>query len=174
MLWFPEHEGNKIGRLDPSTGEIREYVIPTPGSGPADVAIAADGAVWFTELDADKVGRLDPASGTIREFAIPAARTGQKQGPAILAHGPDGAIWFTHMYGNRIGRIDSKALTITAFRLPAAPARARDQSRPDADDDRAVATVGEGPAAIVRGPDDTLWYTASYGNKVGRYEARVP
>ena len=170
-LWFPEHEGNKIGRLDPVTGEIREFPIPTIASGPADIAFAPDGSVWFTELDGGKIGRLDPATGGIREFPLANARTTRTSGPAILAWGPDGALWFTEMYGNRLGRIDTRTFRISRVQLPS-PARVsgRRVAAIDADDDRPASLQSDGPASLIAGPDGTLWYTAMYGNKLGRFE----
>ncbi|MBV9775456.1 MAG: hypothetical protein JO143_00260, partial [Acetobacteraceae bacterium] len=45
--------------------------FPVPeGSGPHDVAPAADGTVWFTAQAAGKLGRLDPGTGRVDEFSL--------------------------------------------------------------------------------------------------------
>ena len=35
-LWFAEYFGNAIGMLDPETGKIQEWKVPTPWSSPYD------------------------------------------------------------------------------------------------------------------------------------------
>lgn len=66
-IWFTEPGNNltgytnKIGKLNPSTGVITEYPIPTAASYPYDIAVlSADGTIWFTEASGNKIGRLYP------------------------------------------------------------------------------------------------------------------
>lgn len=59
-IWFTERAGNRIGRLDISTGAIQEYAVPTANSMPAGIAVAPNGQVWFVESKGNKVGRFDP------------------------------------------------------------------------------------------------------------------
>jgi streptogramin lyase len=66
-IWFTEPGNNltgytnKIGKLNPSTGAITEYPIPTAASYPYDIAVlSADGTIWFTEANTNKIGRLYP------------------------------------------------------------------------------------------------------------------
>src|SRR5690242_20292251 len=47
-LWFTEQMQNKIGRLDPSTGEFKEFPLKTPNSGPHGLIADRDGNIWFT------------------------------------------------------------------------------------------------------------------------------
>jgi virginiamycin B lyase len=37
-LWYIGQLANKLGRLDPKSGEIKEYPLKTPGSGPHGLA----------------------------------------------------------------------------------------------------------------------------------------
>ena len=68
-LWFTEHAGNRIGRLTLS-GAFSFYTVPTPRSGPTDLA-AAGRYIWFTEQARAALGRLDTTSGAIAEFPCP-------------------------------------------------------------------------------------------------------
>ncbi len=65
LLYFTEWNGNKIGRLDPSTGVFTEWTVPTSSSSPIGIAVAG-GLVYFTEEDGNKIGRLmvDPVATT--------------------------------------------------------------------------------------------------------------
>lgn len=58
-IYFTQHGGNKISKIDKS-GIITEYDIPT---GPLSTAVyldaSKDGKVWFTEVLGNKIGYLD-------------------------------------------------------------------------------------------------------------------
>jgi streptogramin lyase len=69
LIFFVECSGNKIGRLDPSTGTFTEWDIPTLGSFPGGIAID-NGLVYFTEFLGNKIGCLDPSTGTFTEWNI--------------------------------------------------------------------------------------------------------
>src|SRR5215208_537299 len=42
-LWYTAQRVNRLGRLDPATGQIQEYPLPTYNSGPHGLTAAADG-----------------------------------------------------------------------------------------------------------------------------------
>lgn len=67
LVWFTENAGNQIGRLDPASGTITEYSIPTANSGPAGIDVAPDGMMWFVERDGNRLGSLDPDTGIITD-----------------------------------------------------------------------------------------------------------
>jgi hypothetical protein len=96
-LWFTD--ANNIGRITTS-GEIREYPIPTPNSRPSHITSGPDGALWFTEYDTNKIGRIT-TSGEITEYPIPTPTSGVSG----ITTGPDGALWFTESAANKIGRL---------------------------------------------------------------------
>ena len=87
-------------------GTVREFVLPTPHSGPSGIDTSPDGSVWFTEAATNRVGHLSAASG-IAEFAIPTPSSS----PAGIALGPDGSVWFAETEGDRIGRVASDLTT---------------------------------------------------------------
>jgi len=56
-VWFTEHGGNSIGYLDPATGKMVEFAIPTgPLSTALWLALAPNGDLWFTEWSGNKIG----------------------------------------------------------------------------------------------------------------------
>ena len=79
---------------------VTEYAVPA-GSGPHDVAPAADGTVWYTAQAAGKLGRLDPATGKVTEVPL-----GDGSAPHGVIVGPDGAAWVTDGGLNAIVRVD--------------------------------------------------------------------
>src|SRR5437588_12712139 len=62
-LWFTEQKANKLGRLDPKSGQIREYPLPTADSGPHGLIADREGNIWFTANSKAYVGKLDPKNG---------------------------------------------------------------------------------------------------------------
>jgi len=114
-LWYTGQGANKLGRLDPKTGEFKEYPLKIPNSGPHGLVADKDGNIWFTAISGGYVGKLDPRSGEIAEYRPP-------DGASIDPHTPvfdhDGILWFTNEETNYIGRIDPKSGKMTLTRLP--------------------------------------------------------
>src|SRR3989442_7835551 len=68
MIWFTEQAGNRIGRLDPATGRITEYDVPTPRANAYGIiGSRQEMAVYFAELEADQIGRVDVRIGMATE-----------------------------------------------------------------------------------------------------------
>jgi virginiamycin B lyase len=93
--------------------EVSYYELPS-GSGPHDVAPAADGGIWYTAQRAGKLGRLDPASGQVDEIPL-----GKGSRPHGVIVGPDGAPWITDSGLNAIVRVDPATRAVRVFDLPA-------------------------------------------------------
>jgi virginiamycin B lyase len=120
------------------TYEVATYQVP-PGSGPHDVAPAADGGVWYTAQASGELGWLDPDTGDVREVAL---GTGSRPHGVIV--GPDGAPWITDGGLNAIVRVDPETSAFEVFPLPS--------SAPDANLNTA-AFDGDG----------VLWFTGQAG-----------
>jgi len=69
-FWVPYYgDANKIGNLDPATGVVKEYPVPTIGTAAIHSAVPApDGSVWLTEQGSNKLGRWDPTTREITEY----------------------------------------------------------------------------------------------------------
>ena len=84
---------------------VQTYRLP-PGSGPHDVAPAADGGVWYTAQASGELGWLNPENGRgARDSAGPGAA------PHGVIVGPDGAPWITDGGLNAIVRVDPATAT---------------------------------------------------------------
>src|SRR6202521_5926506 len=66
-IWIPNFGiANKITRLDPKTGEMKDFSVPNIGTAAVHSAVpAADGSVWLTEQGSNKLGRWDPVTQKI-------------------------------------------------------------------------------------------------------------
>jgi streptogramin lyase len=79
-LWFTENGANAIGRIS-TTGIVSADPVPTPNSGPQDIARGPDGNLWFTEALSSKIGRISlaplvPPAPTISSIAPLAGQVG--------------------------------------------------------------------------------------------------
>src|SRR5579863_4703306 len=70
FLWIPDFGlANKITRLDPKTGEMKDFSIPFTGTGGVHSAVPApDSSVWIAEQGSNRIGRWDPATQKITEY----------------------------------------------------------------------------------------------------------
>lgn len=69
-IWIPNFgAANKISRLDPKTGEIKDFSAPNVGTAAIHSAFPApDGSVWLAEQGSNKLGRWDPVTQKITEY----------------------------------------------------------------------------------------------------------
>jgi virginiamycin B lyase len=102
-LWYTGQRANKLGRLDPNTGQFKEYPLKTPDSGPHGLVADRDGNIWFTAISKGYIGKLNPETGDISEYRAPAGRDIDPHTP-VFDH--QGILWFTNQESNVIGRLD--------------------------------------------------------------------
>jgi virginiamycin B lyase len=118
-LWYTGQGANKLGRLDPKTGEFKEFALKTADSGPHGLVADKDGNIWFTAISGGYIGRLDPKTGGIAEYR-PA------DGAEIDPHTPvfdhDGILWFTNEETDYIGHLNPHTGIMTLTKLPTAHA----------------------------------------------------
>ena len=114
-LWYTGQGANKLGRLDPATGQFKEYPLKSPKSGPHGLVADRDGNIWFTAISGGYVGKLDPKSGEITEYR-PADGTEIDPHTPVFDH--EGILWFTNEETNYIGRLDPKSGKLTLAKVP--------------------------------------------------------
>ncbi len=114
-LWYTGQGANKLGRLDPKTGEFKEYALKTANSGPHGLVADKAGNIWFTAISGGYVGKLDPKTGEIAEFR---PEDGTKIDPHTPVFDHDGILWFTNEQTNYIGRLDPKNGKMSLARVP--------------------------------------------------------
>lgn len=71
-IYFPQHGGNRISKIDIRSGIMTEYDIPTgPLSTAVFIAVSYDGKrVWFTEWASNKIAYLDTATKIPLNFEL--------------------------------------------------------------------------------------------------------
>ncbi len=120
-VWFAEREANRIGRLDPTTGNIDEF--QTPGVDvPRRMGADWEGNIWVGFHETGKLVKIDEKYGTMTYLAPPTPNNGAY---IPVADPRTKVIWLTEQTADKIARFDPKTQTWTEFSLPIAELDAR-------------------------------------------------
>jgi virginiamycin B lyase len=180
---------NVLGRLDPTTGAVKEYKLPTDNSGPHGIVADTAGRIWYTGNYSGLIGRLDPASGQVTEYKMPDPKA---RDPHTLVFDRAGMLWFTVQGGNFVGRLDPNSGKIDLVTAPTADSRpygivVNSRGVPFFDlfntnklgsiDPSSLAireyslpAAGARPRRIAIGRDDSVYYTDFARGMIGRLD----
>ena len=146
MIWFAERRSDKVAQIEPRTGEITEYDIPTKGAVLRRMAADVDGNLWFGEFGGvGKLAMIDYRTAEITEYSLPTKYSG---GYSVDVDRTRNLIWVNEMMADQIARFDPRTKTFVEYHIPSHYSSVRriavDPSRPS-----------------------RVWYTAFYLDKVG-------
>src|SRR5881396_383414 len=122
-VWYTGQASSRLGRLDPSTGEVRNYPLRPDntklpyGVGPHGLVADKDGYIWYTGQQDGHLGKLDPKSGVVTKYKIPNPSAG---GPHTPIFDQKGTLWFTMQQGNMVGRLTPATGEIKLVMMPTA------------------------------------------------------
>lgn len=99
MIWYSDFTLAILGRLDPRSGETKEWTLPEmrPGFPPGslDLAIAPNGNPWIARKFQAGVATLDKKTEKITSYSIPKEDINIYSRTTYLAVGPDGTVWIS-------------------------------------------------------------------------------
>lgn len=101
-IWYVGQQGNTIGRINPSSGEVQEWPLPA-GALPHSVNADAQGRIWYMGNGNGTIGLFDPTTGEAREYPMPDPNA---RDPHTAEFDQNGIMWFTLQRSNMIGRFD--------------------------------------------------------------------
>ena len=144
--FFVEFGAPKVGRLDPNTLEIKEYVLPHEDSRPRRVAISPDDIIWYSDYSRGYLGRLDPKTGAVKEWPSPSGPTSQPYGITTY----NDIIWYSesHVKPNTLVRFDPKTEKFQTWAIPSGGGVVRNMMAMK-DGNLAVAESGINKVALV-------------------------
>jgi virginiamycin B lyase len=111
IVWFNQFGEPNLGRLDPRTGEIREYPIPIlhkdESGGTLDLEIDDDGLLWLGLNNQTGFASFDRATERMEVFRLPEelAKGTSQQMVAPHSRKADGKVWFNGGR-TRVGRME--------------------------------------------------------------------
>lgn len=125
-VWFTQYSGRgsvnpggsimagglgRLGRLDPTSGNVSFVDVPTVGSFPMRVIADRENRIWFTELLGNRTGLYDQTTRRLTEYKI----STDLSGPADLIFDQDGALWFTEAFARKVVKFVPQTQTLTEF-----------------------------------------------------------
>lgn len=122
-VWFNGHftkEPEQMGYLDPRTGDVKLYDVPTApmedgGSTiPYGLRAAPDGTIWGTQLVGSRLIKFDPVTEAFTLYDFPTSFSGPRR-PDIA---PDGTVWIPEYANNKLARFDPATEAFTEYELP--------------------------------------------------------
>ena len=115
-VFYCELGANKIGRVDPVTLQIKEYVLPV-GARPRRLALGKNGIIYYTDYRRGFLGALDPATDAVREWPSPGGSESRPYGIAVT---PDGTVWYSEsgVHPNTIVLFDPVKVTFQSVKVP--------------------------------------------------------
>lgn len=123
LVWFNGHfsrDPELIGVLDPRSGRVRTYDVPTPPMAdggttmPYGLRRAPDGTLWGTQLMGNRLVKFDPGTREFELFSLPTSVSGPRR-PDVAA---DGTVWIPQYAASSLARFDPATETFTEYELP--------------------------------------------------------
>jgi virginiamycin B lyase len=121
-IWWTGMWASLAGRLDPRTGEMKEYPLP-PTARPHTIVPDRDGNIWYTGNSNATIGKLDPKTGKVTEY-----KTRARDPHSAVVH-RNGQIYFTAQGARMIGRLNPASGEVTE--VPTEPNPYGIQAAPD-------------------------------------------
>jgi len=103
-----------VGKLNPNTGEMKEYNLP-PSARPHSIVPDEDGNIWYTGNSNATIGKLNPDTGNITEYET------QAKDPHSAVFHPNGNLYFTAQHAAMLGRLDPETGVLKEVNTEARP-----------------------------------------------------
>ncbi len=191
-LWYTGQMANVLGRVNPRTGEVKEYKLKTAHSGPHGLKEDKQGNIWYTGNTGELIGKLNPKTGEVTEYKMPDP---EAKDPHTLVFDKKGILWFTVQNANRIGRLDPRTGDIKLLTPPTAKSRpygmaldskgnlfvvqfgangiVRVDTRTMAMKEYKLPNEKARPRRVAVTPDDMVWYTDYARGYLGRLNPKT-
>lgn len=149
-IWTSELHGNRMIRLDPRSGTVRAWSMPTAWSGPRRFDIDPTGVLWIPAYAANRLVRFDPATERWSEYVLPL----DAAAPYIARwDGRRNVVWVGTGAADVVFRFDPVTTRFRGYALPSPDQLVRHLALDDATGDIWLApgsSPGTVPARVVR------------------------
>jgi streptogramin lyase len=169
-IWYTKLWANKVGRIDPKTLQVKEWIPPV--IGPRRARFDAKGGLWIPGYGDGKLARLDTRTMKYEVYQIPALADDEVEAPYAVAVEPKTQnVWITANMSDRMFRFVPKTKQFTAYPLPVRGTYFRDMVFTG--DGRVCATNNSLPLlpGMVEGNSDSLMCLEPTGHRsAGNHE----
>lgn len=119
LVWYCDYAEGIIGRLDPRTGDIKEWRNPMvkPGypGGYQSLELDRDGNPWGARHEFNGVAMLDRKTGQFTNWTLPADSVSPRTRTTFLAPNPDGTVWIKDDVDHKAFRLDPATGKFTGY-----------------------------------------------------------
>ena len=119
MVWYNDFREPLIGRLDPRTGETKEWRMPPlkPGfpEGTLSIEFNRDGYLWIPRFRQGGYTRFDPRTEKFQTWLVPPEYNDAHALQPQVAAAPDGTAWFPGGENLLIFKVDPETGRVTAY-----------------------------------------------------------
>jgi virginiamycin B lyase len=151
-VWYTDRSvPNRIGRVDPRTGEFKDWMMPDPKADPHGLTVGRDGHVFWAETVGFHLGRLDPKTGSMIRYPMDATGRSKGRGHTPVTDSKDN-VWFTVIVGDMIGKWDRATGTSKVWKVP---------------------TQGAAPYGITLDRDENVWFAEFRRCKIGKFDPKT-
>ena len=151
-VWYTDRSvPNRIGRVDPRTGEFKDWVMPDPKADPHGLTVDAKGHVWFAETAGFHLGELDPKTGSITRYPMDSTGRSKGRGHSPVVDSKQN-VWFTVIQGDMLGKWDRQTGKSTVWKVP---------------------TQGAAPYGIDLDKDGNVWFAEFRRCKIAKFDPRT-
>jgi virginiamycin B lyase len=110
LVWYCDYAEGIIGRLDPRTGETKEWLNPKgkagyPG-GYQSLELDKDGNPWGARHEFNGVAMLDRKTGQFTNWSLPQDSVSPRTRTTFLAPNPDGTVWIKNDVDHKAFRLN--------------------------------------------------------------------
>src|SRR5712671_1564591 len=119
MIWYSDFREPLIGRLDPRTGEIKEWSFPPlkPDFPPGTLSIepGVNGFLWIPRFRQAGITRFDPRTEQFQTWPDLPEYNNDRSIDAQVAPAPDSTVWYPNGDNLKIYRLDPRTGHIDAY-----------------------------------------------------------
>ena len=119
MIWYNDFREPLIGRLDPKTGETKEWRMPPlkPGfpEGTLSIEFGPGGYLWIPRFRQGGYTRFDPRTEKFETWRVPPEHNDARAIQPQVAAAPDGTAWIPGGESLLIFRVDPETGRVTAY-----------------------------------------------------------
>ena len=114
-IWSVLQGPNAMTRLDPNTGQFRDFPIPVPGAVARKAGMDSAGDVWVGLHGAGKLLKVDHRTFEMTVFDPPTANAGVY---SVQGDPKSNYVWMSEQHADQIARFDPATKTFVEFPIP--------------------------------------------------------
>jgi virginiamycin B lyase len=119
MIWYADFLAPVVGRLNPRTGQVKEWPLPLvkPGFEPGSLCLKVgfDGNIWIARSFQGAVARFDPKTEKVTTWSEPKEYRNIHSRVSYLAPTPQGKVWFSDTFNRTLNLLDPATGKVTAW-----------------------------------------------------------